>query len=241
MLKNKSAEKELKNKTVVTNSDASLPKKVPFAVSEAYKSLRTNLLAILEKENKKIIIISSPNASEGKSTTAINIAISLSQLNKKILLVDTDARRPTTHKKLKLDNDNGLMNIIAGESTIKDCIKPHNARLDILTVGTATQNPTEAFSDPAFDKLLEDLRAEYDCIILDAPPVNLLSDSLIIAQKCDGAILIIRAGTTTHDDIRKALSSAEVLDINILGLVLNGSNYGSKRYYKKYYSKYKYY
>lgn len=215
-------------------------KKVPFAVVEAYKSIRTNLIAILEKEHKKIFTVSSPNASEGKSTTSINTAISLSQLNKKVILVDTDAHRPSIHNKLKLNNDKGLMSIISGDSALEESVIKYNPFLDVLTVGPIPQNATEAFSTPAFDALLADIREKYDYVILDAPPVNLLSDALVIAQKSDGMVLIIRAGITTHESLHKALSSAEVLDINILGVILNGSEYGTKRYYKKYYNSYNY-
>lgn len=233
-----SSNKKLSSNTAVENKAESATKKVPFAVTEAYKTLRTNLISILQKENGKAIIISSPNASEGKSTTSINTAISLSQLNKKVLLIDTDAHRPSIHNKLKLKNDDGLMNIITGVSDIDDVINHYNTMLDIITTGPVPQNATEMFSDPKFEAVLENLKEKYDYIILDAPPVNLLSDSLVIAQKCDGIIYVIRAGVTTHNSLQHALASADQLGIKILGVVLNGTGTGSKRYYNKYYKSY---
>lgn len=236
----------MENKEATTTSRDKLinnvvsQKKVPFAVVEAYKSIRTNLIALLDRSNKKIITVSSPNASEGKSTSSINTAISLSQLNKKIILVDTDAHRPSIHNKLKLDNTHGLMSVISGTAALDEAVKKYNPFLDILTVGPVPQNATEVFSSPEFEALLNDLKEKYDYVILDAPPVNLLSDALVIGQKSDGIVFIIRAGITTHESLRKALSSAEVLDIDILGIVLNGSEYGTKRYYKKYYRSYSY-
>lgn len=233
------------NKTVAADAsvnaaanEAATQKKVPFAVAEAYKSIRTNLISLLEKDGKKVIVISSPNVSEGKSTTSINTAISLSQLNKKVLLIDADAHRPSVHHKLKLDNSVGLMELIAGTAEPDNAIKHYNSSLDIITTGDLPQNATEMFSTPEFDELLKLFREKYDCIILDAPPVNVLSDALVMGQKADGMVLIIRAGVTTHENLRRALSSAEVLDIDILGLILNGSDYGTKRYYKKYYRSY---
>lgn len=213
-------------------------KKIPFAIAEAYKSIRTNLISLLDKENKKVFVISSPNASEGKSTTSINTAISLSQLNKKVLLVDADAHRPSIHHKLKLDNSVGLMELIDGKAELNNALKHYNSSLDIITTGALPQNATEMFSTPEFDELLKLFRENYDYVILDVPPANILSDALVIGQKVDGMVFVIRAGITTHENMRRALSSAEVLDIDILGVILNGSDYGTKRYYKKYYSTY---
>lgn len=213
-------------------------KKVPFAVSEAYKTIRINLISELEKQNKKMAAISSPNASDGKSTTSINIAISLSQINKKVLLVDADAHRPTIHTKLKMKNDCGITSILNGVSTFSEAVQHYNSKLDVLTAGPITQNVTEIFVDPAFDELLDELNEMYDYIIFDTPPVNLLSDSLIVAQKCGGIILVVRSGFTTREMLRRAIASVKQLDINILGVILNGTDYNKSKYSKKYYGSY---
>lgn len=213
-------------------------KKVPLAVSEAYKTIRTNLISVLKKQNSKIVVISSPNASEGKSTTSINVAISLSQINKKILLIDADVHRPSIHNKLRIKNDDGLMNVINGVSDFGEAVKHYNSKLDILTTGPIPLNATEIFSDTSFDSLLDKLKEEYDYIILDTPPVNLLSDSLVISQKCGGIVLVVRSGITTHEALRRAVSSTKQLDINIIGIILNGSDYSKNKYQKKYYSAY---
>lgn len=213
-------------------------KKVPFAVSESYKSIRTNLISVLHKQDRKAVVISSPNASEGKSTTSINIAISLSQINKKVILIDADVHRPSIHTKLKTKNNDGIMNVLNGVSTLDEAVQQYNSKLDILTTGPIPQNATEIFSDPAFDNLLDELNEKYDYIILDTPPVNLLSDSFVIAQKCGGIVFVVRAGITTQEALRRAVSSAKQLDINILGVILNGSDYGKNKYYKKHYNSY---
>lgn len=213
-------------------------KKVPFSVSEAYKTIRTNLISVLKKQNSKIAVISSPNASEGKSTTSINVAISLSQINKKVLLIDADVHRPSIHNKLRMKNDDGLMNVINGVSAFGEAAKHYNSKLDVLTTGPIPQNATEIFSEASFDALLDELKEEYDYIILDTPPINLLSDSLVIAQKCGGMVLVVRSGITTHEALKRAVSSAKQLDINIIGVILNGSDYSKNSYHKKYYSSY---
>ena len=213
-------------------------RKIPFAVSEAYKSIRTNLVSMMQKENKKVFVVSSPNAAEGKSTTSINIAISFSQLKKKVLLIDADAHRPSIHLKMKIENDTGFMNVLTGDTAYEDALHAYNDNLDILPSGPLVSNPTEVLSSDVFGQFLDQMRLKYDCIIIDAPPVNILSDAQIMGQKCDGMLLVVRAGITTHDSLRRALAVASSLYVNVVGLILNGSDYGTKRYYSRYYSKY---
>ena len=224
----------------IKNAAAAAPvKKVPFAVSEAYKNIRTNLVSILARQGNKVIAVSSPNASEGKSTTAINTAISLSQLNKKVILIDADAHRPSLHSKLRLDNKNGLMDVINGITDIDGTVKKYNTYLDILTVGNIPQNPTEVFDSVGFDGFLTAAKEKYDYVIIDTPPVNLLSDASVISQKCDGLVLVVRAGITTHSMLKRSLSALKMLNINIIGIILNCTGNTSKRYYKDYYKAYK--
>ncbi len=220
------------------NNEIQSLKKVPFAVSEAYKNIRTNLISALGKQDKKTVVISSPNASDGKSTTSINVAISLSQINKKVLLIDADTHRPTVHTKLKMKNNDGIINVLTGVSTFSEAVQQYNSRLDILTVGPIPQNAAEIFNDPSFDELLDELNEKYDYIILDTPPVNLISDSLVIAQKAGGIIFVVRSGFTTREMLFRAVASAKQLDINILGVILNGTVFSKNGYRKKYYGSY---
>lgn len=203
--------------------------KVPFSIVEAYKSLRVHLISLLENYNGKIIAISSPNASEGKTTTAINTAITFSQLNKKVIIVDTDSRRPSVHQKLKLTNDIGCLDIITDNVSLEDAVKHHNEYLDVLTVGSAS-NSAELFSSAGFDKLLLELRDKYDYIIVDTPPVNLVSDSLVVSQKCDGLLLVIRTGVTTYNTFNEALANIKKLGIKLFGTVMNGVGADSGKY-----------
>lgn len=221
--------------------------KVPFAVVEAYKNIRIHLMSALAKENGKVIAFSSPNASEGKSTTSVNIAITLSQLNKKVVLVDADVRRATVNKKLHLENNLGCTDVLVGNSTLEEALQSFNASLDILTSGSVAENPSELFSSTAFDRLLSELREKYDYVIIDTPPVNLVSDTLAIAQKCDGLVIIARAAVTTYASFKSAVATIKQLNINLIGTIINGSGASRKKYrsyyrYSKYgYSKYAYY
>ncbi|MBQ6847852.1 MAG: CpsD/CapB family tyrosine-protein kinase [Clostridia bacterium] len=226
------------------NVNANIATKAPFAVVEAYKNIRIRLLSMLEESGGKVIAFTSPNASEGKSTTAVNMAINLAQLNKKVILVDTDIRRATVHKKLKIDNFTGLSDILAREITFDNAVTKYNNFLDVLTSGSITNNPSDLIGSTDFDKLLEQLRQEYDFVIIDTPPVNVISDSLSVSQKCDGVIIITRIGVTTYADVRDAVSSLEDLNINVLGTIINGAGGAGSSYskYGKYgsYSKYGY-
>lgn len=206
--------------------------KPSFSVVESYKITRLRLVSILAGIEGKVVAISSSNASEGKSTTSANIAISLSQLNKKVLLIDADARRSTIYQKLKLEDGLGCMDVISGAAVLDDVIRNYNPYLDVITAGSAMNNPSELFSLPAFEKLLLDARERYDYVIIDTPPINLVSDALIISQKCDGLLLVVRAGVTTYEAIKHTVSSTEGLDINILGVIMNGIDDSVERYYK---------
>lgn len=213
--------------------------KTPFAIVESYKNLRTNLISIMSKADGKILAVSSPNAAEGKSTTALNIAITLSQLNKKVVILDTDSRKPSIHKKAKLNNEKGCMDVLLGSSKVEDVVVKYNNYLDIITSGAKVKNPSELFSDIAFDKLLEELEKHYDYIILDTPPINVVSDTLIIAQKSDALVMVIRAGVTKYEAFEYAYDSLKVLDIELDGVIINGS--GGKGTYSYSRSKYNYY
>jgi len=214
------------------------PNAVPFTVVEAYKNIRVQLIAMLEKTGSKTIAITSANASEGKSTTSLNIAITFSQLSKKVIIVDADMRRGTIHKKTKLINDVGCLDVLSGKVSFEEAVKSYNANLDVLTCGVHSNNSCELFDSTAFDKLLKLLEEKYDYIIFDTPPVNLVSDTLVISKKCDGLIFVVRSEVTTYEAFKRAKSSTEKLGANTLGVILNAVDLNSNKNYKYRNSKY---
>ena len=196
---NKTAKKEKNVEKNTSHSNERLlgsekQNKVPFAVVEAYKTTRIHLISTLQKINGKVFAISSANAAEGKSTTAINIAIAMSQLNKKILLIDADSRRSTIHKKLKIQNELGCLDVINKTSELLDVVKKYNDYLDILTSGTSTNNPSELFSTDAFAQLLIDARENYDYMYLD---ITDASTSKLVASLRPDAIIHCAAWTSS--------------------------------------------
>ncbi len=215
-------------------------KRVPFAVVEAYKTARTNLTFLLSAASSNIITISSAEVSDGKSTTSVNVAIAFSQLGQKVLLIDGDLRRCSLHKKLKIDNEKGLSTVLAGIDKFEDAIKSTSDTLDVLTAGQIPPNPSELLESEAFKNLLEEKAKEYAYIIIDTPPITVVSDALIVGGITKGIILVVREGYTTTDSVDKALSAAQFAGIDVLGVIMNGVN-GREKRYKYYRYRYRYY
>ena len=220
-------------------------KKARFAVVEAYKTIRTNLQFLMAQNDGKVISLLSAGAGEGKSTTTLNIAITFAQLGGKVLLVDADLRRSSIHKKLKLDNKDGLSNVLVGFSELETAVHSINDSLDVLTGGPLPPNPSELLGSKHFTEFVEKCREKYDYIFIDTPPINVVADALVIAPSTDGIVLVIRDAITPFDAFNHAVEAAKFANINILGTVMNGvNNKRSRRYsYRKYaygYSRYGY-
>ena len=209
--------------------------KVPFAVAEAYKSIRTNLMFLLNKKIGNVITVSGSDVSEGKSTTAVNMAIAFSQLGDRVLIIDADLRRSSIHKKTKVENDKGLSDVLGGFAEFSEVVKSVSPNLDVLTSGHQAPNPSELLGSVKYEVLINELKEKYAYIIIDTPPVNVVSDALIVAPKSDGVMLVVRDKFTMSDALKKAIEAFEFANVKVLGAVMNaaGAN-GKKKYYKKY-------
>lgn len=217
----------------------------PFVVKEAYNSIRTNLLFTQQGEKCPIFVVSSPTANNGKSINSINMAISFAQMGKRTLLIDADMRNPTIHRMFSIPVKNGLSEILAGLTDSITVSKTDIENLSILTAGKVPPNPAELLSSARMDKLLEFVKAHYDCVLIDTPPVNLVTDSTAFATKATGYILIIKLETTDLQEVKTSVNSLKHIGAQIVGFVLNDINASGKRYssyYKRgsYRSKYKY-
>lgn len=219
-------------------------KRAPFAVVEAYKSIRTNLTFMLPHTDKgNVVTITSANASEGKSTTAVNLSVAFSQLEDKILIIDADMRRSSVHKKLKLKNDTGLSNVLAGICDFDSAVCKLNEGFHVLTSGQIPPNPSELLGSKAFEELINLVKERYDYVIIDTPPVNVVSDALVVAPHTDGIVMVVRDGFTPNYTIKRALAVASFANVKILGAIMNGANprSGGKYIYRKYSYRSKYY
>ena len=220
------------------------PKKIlcqnsPFAVKEAYNAIRTNLLFTQQGEKCPIFVVTSPTANNGKTINSINLAVSFAQMGKRTLLIDADMRNPTIHRMFSISVKNGLSEILAGLTDNISVSKTDVENLSVLTAGKIPPNHAELLSSARMDKLLEFVKEHYDCVFIDTPPINLVTDSTIFAQKVTGYIVIVKTDTTNTHDVKTTVTNIEQIDGNILGFILNDVNSEKKKYYS-YYRKYNY-
>lgn len=235
-----------KNKTDDGHTpDMLLNKTTPFAVTEAFKKLRTNLrftLAASDSALSNIAAVSSSLPGEGKSITSANLAISLSQIYPKILLVDADMRKPVQHKLFECSRDSGLSSVLAGTETLEAAtVKGVREHLDLLPAGPIPPNPAELLASKNMMKFLTEAGERYDYVIIDTPPVDVVTDALVFAGQVAGLVLVVRPDVCRHALLQRTLSATELAGIKVLGVVTSDhSGDGSLTpYYKgKYYKSY---
>ena len=202
--------------------------------AESYRTLRTNIQYSSFDKEYKVIMVTSSEPGEGKSTTAGNLALCLAQGDKKVILIDCDLRKPSIHKKFKISNLVGLSDVIVGKEDLISSLNKHNSNLLILTSGKIPPNPSEMLSSKAMVSLLEDLKTKFDYIVLDTPPVQAVTDSQILGAKADGTILVVRAEKTKKDSVQNAINLLKKVNANIIGTVLNGIENSRNKYYYYY-------
>ncbi len=200
-------------------------------VSEAYKVLRTNIQYSAFDKEIKTIVVTSAQAEEGKSTVSGNLALSFAQIDKKVIIIDCDLRKPSLHKNFKISNLVGLSEILIGQSSLEDAVQRYNNNLDILPSGKIPPNPSEMLSSRAMGALIENLKNRYDIVVLDSAPVQLVTDAQVLSRKVDGAILVIRAQRTSKESAVEAGNLLNKVGANIIGAVLHSVENNGKYYY----------
>lgn len=200
--------------------------KAPFQYTEAYKSLRTNLKFIAAKNNAHSFVITSAIPDENASITALNLAISLASDNKRVVIVDCDLRRPTLQTALSLaDNAPGLVHILTGEQKLEKAIyRCEDLNLSVLPAGATPFNPSELLDLPQMKDVIQTLNAQFDYVILTAPPVSIVTDAAILGQYVDGAFLVVRSKFAPREDIQLAKRKLENVHIPIFGVILTEFN-----------------
>lgn len=215
-----------KTKNVI-NSDSK------FAIVEGYKLARTNLVFATVAENNQCVAVTSWSKGEGKSTATVNLAISFAKMGKRVLLIDTDLRRPNIHNLLKISNEVGLSEVIGQfvdfEEAVNHSVVPC---LDVLTSGAIPPNPSELIASTSFESFMNMIKNQYDYVILDTPPIGVVTDTLLLKEYIAGYVLIIREKVTTHGDIERAVQNIDLTGSKILGFLKVGCSIQDRKKYK---------
>ncbi|MBI5303188.1 MAG: polysaccharide biosynthesis tyrosine autokinase [Chloroflexi bacterium] len=206
---------------------------------EAYRNLRTNLQFSFAVDATAALVVTSAEPGEGKSTTIANLAAVLAQAERRVILVDTDLRRPTQHQIFNLPAEPGLTDVFLNEHALDHAVRETAIPgLYLLAAGKIPPNPAELIASPWMDQLIVKLKEQYDIVLFDSPPILPVTDSILLAAKTKHLLWVISAGKTRTDTLRRAREGLGQVDAKIVGVVLNrvaaGSGYGS--YYYHYYS-----
>jgi capsular exopolysaccharide synthesis family protein len=210
-------------------------------ISEAYRTIRMGLKFAASQRPLKTILVTSAIPNEGKTTTAANLGLALSQMGERILLVDADLRRQSMHKYFNLDNTTGLGSVIVEQGDVFAAIKrveghPH---LSVLSAGPTFPNPSEVLSSEGMKTVLASLRDKFDAVIIDSPPIMPVSDPLVLSGLVDGVVLVARGGSTSRAIAKKACQSLEKMQAHIIGVVMNNVKIPKGTYGYYYYSYYR--
>lgn len=218
-----------------------------FYTVETYKSIRTNVMFSLPMSKEgKVIPITSSIPDEGKTTTAINLAIVFAQTGEKVLLIDCDLRKSRVHRYLGLERRNGLSNVICGYLGLDEAIKKNvRPNLDCITAGEIPPNPAELIDSDNFVKIIAELRKRYDYIFIDTPPIVVVTDAAIVLRQADGAIVVAKENYVSFDALDVTMDTIKRTGVNILGVITTGAAERKSRYNyyvggNRLYSKYKY-
>lgn len=210
-----------------------------YSANESYKSLRTNLLFC--GEDKKVIAVTSCTPNEGKSTVSLNLALSLADSGKKVLFINADLRKSVLMGRTEVEGEEikGLSHLLSHQETIENVICATNVpRFHIIYAGTVPLNPAELLGSKYFKRFLSAIRKVYDYVIIDTPPLGSVIDSAVIADECDGSIIVMESGVISYRFAQDVKGQLEKCNCPILGVILNKVDMSKQGYYGKYYGKY---
>ena len=222
----------------MTNNIASrsrhlLSKETPFVVQEGYRVLRTNVMFSLPGEGCKCVGVTSPAPGDGKSTTAANLAIALSQIGKRVILIDCDMRLPTVATTFDIPAAPGLSDFLVGQARIEDAVRRCNTHgISILPSGNLPPDATGLLEDRQLDSLFSALKKIFDYIIVDLPPVNTVPDAMILSKYMDGFLIAVREQKTKHREVDQMLRQIRLANVRVLWFVNTGAEVKKNGYYK---------
>ena len=232
MFKKKQLKTQSNNRKLISKVNPRSP------ISEQYRTIRTNIEYSSVEGEIHSIVVTSAGPEEGKSTTVANLAVVFAQQGKKVLLIDADLRKPTIQYTFQVDNKYGLTNILMKQRTLAESIQhTDDDQLYILTCGPIPPNPAEILGSKTMEELLKEANEKFDIVLFDAPPVLAVTDAQILANKCDGTILVVASEKTENEQAIKAKELLESARGKLLGVVLNNKKQRNSDYYYYYGSK----
>ncbi len=192
-------------------------------VSEAYRTLRTNIQFSGLDRPLRTLLVTSTSPTEGKSTTLANLAITIAQAGKRVIVVDCDLRKPTIHEIFGLPNRVGLTSLMLPSEDASEALQdPGIDNLTVITSGPIPPNPSEILASHRMEELLAALAQQADFVLLDSPPILAVTDAAILASRVDGVLLVVKAGSTKRDLAQKAKAQLQKVNAHLIGIVLNG-------------------
>lgn len=205
-------------------------------ISEAYRSLRTNIEFSAVDTEIRTIMVTSAGPGEGKSTTVSNLAVSYAQSEKKVLIIDADLRKPTLHHTFVQSNRQGLTSVLTNQVKAADVIRETEIEnLYVITSGPIPPNPSEILSSRRMTSLIDEMKEQFDIIIVDTPPALAVTDAQIVAAKCDGVLMVVDFGKVKRDLAIKVKNNLERVQARILGVVINNIDRDNAEAYYYYY------
>ena len=208
-------------------------------ISEAYRTLRTNIQFSSLDNPIKTIVVTSAGPGEGKTISVTNLAITMAHSGSKVLLIDGDLRKPELHKIFEISEQAGLTNVLVDGLNYKEKVLPtHIEGLEILPVGVIPPNPSELLASDKMKRLLEEVNQDYDFVLIDTPPVGVVTDASILSAIADGTVLVCASGQIAIDEVRRTKELLENVKANIIGVILNKISINRKGYSQYYYYHY---
>lgn len=206
--------------------------------AEAYRTLRTNLQFSTVDHELQTILVTSPNPAEGKTTTVCNLAVSFAQIGKKVLIIDGDLRRPRLHTYLGLSNTVGISNVLTQNLPVQEAMKESMLDIQVLTCGPIPPNPAELLNSNRLKELLNQLKQCFDIILIDTPPVGVVTDAAILSTLVDGTLMVVASHQTESDQAVRAMKLLQTVGAKVLGTVLTKVPADRKGYYGYQYYEY---
>lgn len=211
------------------NADPAAVKKLPSLAlgeatpwAESFRVLRTNMQYVQVDHDHRVFVVSSSLPAEGKSTTSVNLAITLASAGERVALVECDLRRPTMADRLSIDSAVGTTSVLIGKVSLEDALQPYeDTTLSLLPCGPRPPNPSELLQSHSMELLIKELRESFDIVLLDAPPLLPVTDAALLAAQADGLLAVVRHGKTTRDQLRHALERVESVGAKCVGVVIN--------------------